>query len=223
MAVEEKKEKPKISKKDFFLMLAVAVFFDIVLALIQLIPVAGSVMASVFGVIPFMGFFIWYQLLGLDFKNPKKAFTFFGCSILEFIPVINALPAWTCEVVVMYIMQKKDIILEKAAGAVGKAGGITSTLSTGAKMVGAKNLAKDLGEASKELKSTEKDIRNEITPNRKTNTSNRVSDGITQQNQVDKKNINNKEKPAEKEPDNILQFENARPYNKDQATERNVA
>ena len=62
-----------------------------------------------------------------------------------------------------------------------------------------------------------------ITPNRKTNTSNRVSDGITQQNQVDKKNINNKEKPAEKEPDNILQFENARPYNKDQATERNAA
>ncbi len=163
---------PQISKKDFALMLTVAIFFDVVLAVIQLIPIVGSVAASVFNVIPFIGFFIWYQLLGLDFKKPKKAFTFFGCSLIEFIPVINALPGWTSEVVIMYIMQKKDDILAKAVGVVGGAAGATAIAGTGAKMLGAKNLGKSLTQTSETLKSEAQNMRNSMAPTQ--NLQNRV-------------------------------------------------
>jgi len=114
---EQNKEKSHISKKNFVLMLVAAIFVDIVLALIQLIPVAGSVAASVFNVIPLLGFYIWYRLLGISFANPKKAVSFFGASLIEFIPFINALPTWTAEIIYMYTLQNKDKIVSVVAGA----------------------------------------------------------------------------------------------------------
>jgi hypothetical protein len=162
---EQNNNKPQISKKDFIYMLVVAIFFDLVLALIQLIPIAGSVAASVFNVIPLMGFFIWYKLLGLNFANPKKAFTFFGCSFIEFIPPINILPAWTASIVIMYILQKKDIILSKLSGVVGGAAGVTAMAGTGAKMLGARNLGKSLEQTAESLKGKSQNMRNSMTPN----------------------------------------------------------
>jgi len=161
---EQNEQKPKISKKDFVLMLIVAILFDVILALIQLIPFAGSVAAAVFNVIPFIGFFIWYKLLGLDFKNPKKAFTFLGGSFIEFIPAINILPAWTASIVIMYILQKKDVIFAKAVGLAGGAAGATAIASAGAKMVGAKNLGKNLKGTSEKLREKSNEFKNRITP-----------------------------------------------------------
>jgi hypothetical protein len=156
---EESQKKPKISKTDFVLMLVVAIFFDIVLALIQLIIIVGSVSAEVFNVVPLMLFFIWYTLKGISFANKKNSLTFFGCALIEFIPIINALPAWTAEVVLMYIFQKKDVLLAKAVGMVGGVAGITGSASAVVKTVGAKNIGRSLEQTSTNLRETEKNIR----------------------------------------------------------------
>ena len=70
---QQEKEKPLLSVKDFILMLVVALFFDGVLALIQLIVVVGSVAASVFNVVPVMLFFIWFLLKGISFAKKKNS------------------------------------------------------------------------------------------------------------------------------------------------------
>lgn len=175
-------------------MLAVALFFDGVLALIQLIPIAGSVAASVFTVIPFMLFFIWYKLQGVNFAKPSKSITFLGGSLIEFIPALNALPGWTAEVVVMYILQKKDVILAKAAGAVGGVAGASAVAGTVAKTVGAKEVGKNLKETSGKLRETEKNIRSNIGPLQNVN-SNTVGNEISKP-KDQKKN----------EPDNVIPF-----------------
>jgi hypothetical protein len=122
--------------------------FDIVLALIQLIPFAGSVAASVFNVIPLMVFFIWYKLLGISFANPKKAISFFGASIIEFIPLLNVLPTWTAEIIYMYTLQNKDKILSVVAGAT-KVAAVTGTGSKMASFLPQSGMAgRALGEVS---------------------------------------------------------------------------
>jgi hypothetical protein len=157
-------KKETISKTTFAMMLAVAIFFDVALSVIQLIPFAGSVAAMVFNVVPFMLFYLWYTMEGISFVNPKKAFTFFGCSFIEFIPFANILPAWTASVIIMYVLQKKDILLEKAAGVVGGVAGVTAIAGTGAKMLGAKKLGNSLTETSKNLKEKSQSMRADSKP-----------------------------------------------------------
>jgi hypothetical protein len=161
---QQEKEKPLLSVKDFILMLVVALFFDGVLALIQLIVVVGSVAASVFNVVPVMLFFIWFLLKGISFAKKKNSLSFFGATLIEFIPVVNALPAWTAEVVTIYIMQKKDAILAKAAGLAGGAAGASSVLSVAAKTVGAKEVGKNLKETSEKLKEKSEEYKSRMTP-----------------------------------------------------------
>lgn len=198
---DKEKNKPKVSKKDFILMLVVAIFFDVTLAGIQLIPFAGSVAASVFSVIPFMSFFIWYKILDIDFVNPKKAFTFFGCSFIEFIPGLNAFPAWTLSIIIMYILQKKDVILAKAAGVVGGVAGASAVAGKVATAVGAKEVGKSLKETSGKLKEKSEEYKNRITP---------------LQNQTGKVVGGEISKPTQQksnEPGNVIPFENNKEEN----------
>ncbi len=203
--MEEEKEKSggHISKTDLFKMLAVAIFFDVILALIQLIPIAGSVASAVFNVVPFMIFFIWYKLLGISFANPKKSISFFGVGVIEFIPIINILPTWTLEIVYMYVLQKKDVILEKAAGIVGGAAGATGLASTAAKAVGAKNIGKSLEQTSENLKNKENEIRSNISPLRDPK-GGMVGNEIRRPNQAKAETKTTKE--TEKTPDNVIPF-----------------
>ena len=165
MQEEQKNEvKQPLSVTDFILMLVVALMFDGVLSLIQLIVVVGSVASSVFNVVPAMLFFIWFYLKGISFAKKKNSLSFFGATLIEFIPVLNILPAWTSEVVAMYIMQKKDAILAKAAGLAGGAAGATAAISVAAKATGAKDVSKNLKETSEKLKEKSNEYKSRITP-----------------------------------------------------------
>ncbi len=152
---EEQEEKPKISKSDFGLMLSVALFFDLTLGLIQLIPFAGSIFAMVFNVVPLTLFYIWYTFKGVSFANKKNSVSFLGASLIEFIPVVNILPAWTAEITFMYLMQNKNSVISKAVnkvanvgvgvvGAVASAGLATETVAL-AKAGSATNVVKKTG------------------------------------------------------------------------------
>ncbi|MEI6480378.1 MAG: hypothetical protein WCO12_02540 [bacterium] len=172
---EQTKPEPKITKILFAKMLAVAIFFDVSLGAIQLIPVAGSIMASVFNVVPLTVFFIWYKIEGTSFSNPKKAISFFGASLIEFIPLVNALPAWSAEITYMYILDKKDVILEKAAGAAGGVAGGASVAGKVARFVpGGKNLSKNLQETSEKAKKLQNQIKTQQPPQQNPSISNEI-------------------------------------------------
>ncbi len=167
--------KPKITKMLFAKMLAVAIFFDVTLGAIQLIPVAGSIMASVFNIVPLTVFFIWYKIEGISFSNPKKAISFFGASLIEFIPLVNALPAWSAEITYMYILDKKDVILEKAAGVAGGVAGGASAAGNVARFVpGGKNLSKNLKETSEKARSIQNQIKTQQIPKQNPSISNEI-------------------------------------------------
>lgn len=98
---------PKINPSTKWFMVGVAVFFDTLNALIQLIPVAGQIMAVCLGIFAELLFWFWFTINGVTF-NTKKALRFFGTNILEWIPLVNALPALTTSVILTLHQVKKD-------------------------------------------------------------------------------------------------------------------
>lgn len=78
------------------LMIGTAIVYDLANAGINLIPVAGNIGASFISVFACMHFWLWFKLHGVSFsKKPGRAISFFGCELIEFIPVLNVLPATT--------------------------------------------------------------------------------------------------------------------------------
>ena len=89
-----------ISKKTFQQVLAFAIFLDSASLLINLIPIVGGVVATVFIWIPgMMALFIIYLKLGVPFHF-KNSMKFAGCNVIEMIPILNALPGFTLSVIV---------------------------------------------------------------------------------------------------------------------------
>ncbi len=101
-------DEPKIKESQKWLMLGVAIFFDIVIALINLIPAVGQALSFFAGIFAFMTFWLWFKMNGMKFSSPKKAGAMIGGSIIEIIPVLNALPAWTATI--LYLTRIEKII-----------------------------------------------------------------------------------------------------------------
>jgi len=121
------------------MMLAVALFYDmsqVGLNLIGTIPggqaitFIGTVLIDVWA---FLTFYIWFKLQGVSFVNPKRGITMGGAVLIEIIPILNALPAWTLAVVILFITTRGEEALEKTLSRVG---GAASLVSKGAKLAG---------------------------------------------------------------------------------------
>jgi hypothetical protein len=220
MDKNSKDTKPKISKKDFALLLFVAIFFDVVLSAIQLIPFVGSVASMVFNVIPLTLFYIFYSQLGISFSNPKKAISFWGAGIIEFIPIVNIIPAWTAEVIFMYVLQRKEEILAKAVGVVGNVAGTAEMTGKVANKFGNKKMGDTFTKASSDLKELQKKLKTE-TNQTQTPQNQIVGNEIlktNQQNTGDLENIVPFPTKEEKNTKEISPFSNStkeEPHNKD--------
>lgn len=117
-------------------MVAVALLFDGLQAAANLlhgIPLVGNLSAiAITGLISvwaWLTFYVWFKLNGISFVSPKRALALNGGFLLEIIPVLNALPAWTAAVVIIFLSTRAEELLEKVpggskiAGAALKAGG----------------------------------------------------------------------------------------------------
>lgn len=104
----------KISESQKWLMLGTAIFFDFI-SLINLLPIIGWVLGWIVWLCAFMTFWLWFMMCGVKFSKPKNLFSFGGGSIIEFIPGLNVLPAWTATV--FYITRVEGMI-NKATNAV---------------------------------------------------------------------------------------------------------
>ncbi len=96
MAESIKKEK-KINTETFIYMLFVAIILDV----ISLIPFANFITLFV-GNLIFLG---WFYLIGIPF-NTKRVSSFGISSIIELIPGISMLPAFTFNICFNYFTQK---------------------------------------------------------------------------------------------------------------------
>lgn len=102
-----KKEIPPTTK---WLMLAVAIFFDI-LSLSILIPVVGWIAGWIVWVFAFGTLWLWFMMNGVNifgFRNPKKLIGSLLATIVEAVPEIGAFPSWTF--LVLYLTRAEKII-----------------------------------------------------------------------------------------------------------------
>ena len=106
---------PKINESTKWLMLGVAIFFDTASALINLIPIVGQAFSFFVGLFATMTFWLWFKINGMNFAKPKNVFGLAGGSIIEMIPVLNALPAWTATILYLTRVEK---VINKTIGQV---------------------------------------------------------------------------------------------------------
>lgn len=115
---------------------SVALLFDAVqfgTDLLHFIPYIGNLSAiiatTLMDVWAFLTLYVWFKLHGVSFANPKRGLTMAGTVLVEVIPALNALPAWTAAVVIIVLTTRAEELLqkipggEKIASAVQKAGG----------------------------------------------------------------------------------------------------
>ena len=120
-----KKEKKAIPDMIAMLMIGTALFFDVIQIIIGWIPVVGNAIADIFSLFAFLTFFLWFMMYGIKMISPKRLAAMATGGLLEMIPYLNLLPAWTG--VVVYLigttkikeMAEKHPTLAKGAMAVG--------------------------------------------------------------------------------------------------------
>lgn len=139
----------KISKTTFYEMLVVALFFDA----ISLIPIVGTI--SDVGAL--LIFYIWYKMCGVSFSNPKRGASLIITAIIEAVPLLDMLPTWTAEVIYMYTLENKEVLLGKVAGVVG----VGSVAGSALNLAGAKDAGNKLKETSQNAQNLQNKIRTE--------------------------------------------------------------
>jgi hypothetical protein len=97
-------EEKHIGFVTFILQFVTALLFDGFQALVQFIPLGGQLISSaVITPAAFTTFYIWFKLKGMNFMRPSRILTMGGSAIIEFIPVLNVLPAWSLAVVLLHL------------------------------------------------------------------------------------------------------------------------
>ncbi len=112
------------------LLIGMALLFDGVqaeLSILHGVPfignLAGTIATFFIDIWAFLSIWFGFKLAdpNISFMRPKRAITLLGGGIIELIPVVNALPAWTLSVVILIVISRGEEALaetlEKAGGA----------------------------------------------------------------------------------------------------------
>lgn len=90
---------PQISNIWAFLMLGTALFIDIIVFFINLIPFIGQLISICIGFVAYLGFFLWFTLKGIRLMTPKRIAAMGTGFLISLIPLLNMLPEITFSVV----------------------------------------------------------------------------------------------------------------------------
>lgn len=116
----------QLSFGTIFLMIGTAMFFDVFQAISGFIVFDFGLIGNMITFFAFMTFWFWFWTKGIKFNRPSRALTFGGATIIEFIPWVNMLPAWTLAVVIIIGTTKAKKVAgiipgaDKAVGALKK-------------------------------------------------------------------------------------------------------
>jgi hypothetical protein len=101
----------RVSGVSMGFMIAIAAIFDLLQFLLTL-TVIGSLLAWLVTVFAGMIFFVWFLILGINYFSGKKAAakvgTILSTSVLEFIPILNALPTITIGVITIALVSRME-------------------------------------------------------------------------------------------------------------------
>jgi len=118
--VEQEQKRERIKKWMAACMIIVAGCVDAIQALLTALAI-GAVLSPVISTVAWFGLWVWFMILGVSFvSNPKKLLTMGTAGILEVVPVLGALPAFTAGIAITVFMtmaEDKGGIIGKAAGA----------------------------------------------------------------------------------------------------------
>lgn len=110
---QEKKETGRsVGKVTFMMMATVAIIFDVILALISLIPFVGWIINALISVVAFLTFFMWFRTKGIKFNSPRKMASLPAGFLLELIPYLNILPGWTVAVFMTTASDKVEKVVK---------------------------------------------------------------------------------------------------------------
>lgn len=113
-----------------FLMIFVAICFDAGQAVAGWIPIVGNIFADIVSFFAFVTFYLWFWWNGIKMMTLKRFSSMIGAGLIEMIPYINLLPAWTLLVFYTIGTTKVERLAQKhpslAAGAMAVGGKIKS-------------------------------------------------------------------------------------------------
>lgn len=97
-------------------MIIVALLFDGIQAGINLIPIVGQILSFLISIFAFLTFWVWFKMNGVSFAKPKRAGSMGVGFLVELIPVLNMLPAWTLAVFLIISDTKIKKVLSQTPG-----------------------------------------------------------------------------------------------------------
>lgn len=110
-----------ITKTDTALMIATAAIVDLLqlfMTALHLIPFVGSALEIIISpfvtLFAFLTFYVWFKIKGITFERPSQALRFGGGTLIEFMPIIDALPAWTLTVWLTTRGERREINVQSA-------------------------------------------------------------------------------------------------------------
>jgi hypothetical protein len=109
--MEEEKREKELKNHTIALMVGTALFFDALQWLLAFV-----FMDWLAGFFAFMTFFVWFKIHGVKFAKPKRALALGGAGLIEIIPVLSVLPAWTLAVLLIALDTKDKKVLKKMPG-----------------------------------------------------------------------------------------------------------
>jgi len=109
-------EQKEIGSATAFLMIFVALIYDLFQLIINLIPIAGQILSFVITIFAFLTFYLWFKIYGRSFVSPKRAMAMGAGVIIEIIPIISILPGWTVAVILLIGIEKLEKITSLVPG-----------------------------------------------------------------------------------------------------------
>lgn len=156
-----------LSDSSIFLLIFTALLIDAFQAVIGWIPIFGNTLADLVSIAAFLIFFVWFKFYGISMITPKRLSALVAGSVIEMIPFVNILPAWTGVVVYLIGTTKVKGVMAEHSGvarvAMGTAGKIKkmgkNNKPPSVPFVDSRKIKQD--ESSK----TPRNINTQITPN----------------------------------------------------------
>lgn len=109
-------EESRIKDTTAFLMIFTALCLDGIQAMFGWVPFVGNIFAGLLSIFIFLTFFVWFKMNGITMMTPKRFGSLVGGGVIEMIPFINILPAWTLVVVYLIGTTKIQELAQKHPG-----------------------------------------------------------------------------------------------------------
>ncbi|MEK7147955.1 MAG: hypothetical protein AAB758_01515 [Patescibacteria group bacterium] len=120
----EKKERERVTSTSAGLMIGTAIFYDALQAILSLIPYVGWILSSCISIFAWLTFYVWTSIKGWNmadtvaFSSIMKKLTptiaKWLAPLIELIPIVNVVPAWTISVSLQLSFLKAEEVLYDA-------------------------------------------------------------------------------------------------------------